>query len=105
VKYGQPAKEKFVRGVSQIGQSLGNHVTDRRQVVNPIEPVRGGVLPGVGTVKLGNETAAELKGSACGPGKGRTIYRSGTQSAPTTRAIPEGRPILSEFGPDVPGRK
>jgi hypothetical protein len=86
VKYGQPAKEKMVRGVSQIGQSMGNHITERTYKVNPIEKVRGGVIPGVGTIPLGNET-----NRACGPrGEGRTLYgQSGTQGQHGT---PEGRP-------------
>lgn len=31
-----------VKHVSQIGQALGNHVTDRRQVLNPVEPLHNG---------------------------------------------------------------
>jgi hypothetical protein len=39
-------------------------------------------------------------------GMGRTIYGSGSQSAtPPAREMPKGRDILSEFGPDIPGRR
>lgn len=101
VRYGDRASKISERGVSQIGQSLGNHVTDRRQVVNPIEKVRAGAMGGMGSVPLGNAMA-----QPCGPqGQGRTVMRSGSQSAAVTRAIPAGRPILSDFGPDIPGRK
>ncbi len=102
VRTGKAAIKYSVKGTSQIGQSLGNHVTDRRQVVNPVEPVRAGGFGPLGSVELGN---ANAQSCPKGPGGGRTVYRSGTQSAPTARAIPAGRPILSDFGPDVPGRR
>ncbi len=31
-----------VKAVGQIGTALGNHVTERRQLVNPIEPLGAG---------------------------------------------------------------
>ena len=31
-----------VKGVSQIGSSLGNHITERTFTVNPIEPLHKG---------------------------------------------------------------
>jgi hypothetical protein len=42
-----------------------------------------------------------------GPGGGgRTIFPSGSQSqTPPARPMPAGRNTLSEFGPDIPGRK
>jgi len=40
-----------------------------------------------------------------GPGGGRTIYASGSQSpTPPARQMPAGRDILSEYGRDIPGR-
>jgi hypothetical protein len=41
-----------------------------------------------------------------GPGAGRTIHRSGSQSAtPPAKPMPEGRNILAEYGPEVPGKR
>jgi hypothetical protein len=41
-----------------------------------------------------------------GPGAGRTIHRSGSQSAtPPAREMPEGRNTLAEYGPEVPGKR
>jgi hypothetical protein len=41
-----------------------------------------------------------------GPGSGRTVYGSGSQS-PTLQAkeMPKGRDTLSEYGKDIPGRR
>jgi hypothetical protein len=41
-----------------------------------------------------------------GPGSGRTIHPSGSQSpTPPAREMPKGRDILSEYGKDIPGRR
>jgi len=109
VRTGQPAKEKFVRGVSQIGQSLGDHITERRGTVDPREPVRGGPLSGSINVKLGNQTAKEC---AAGPGGGRVVHARGSQgqhgaSVPGNPPA-KNRDTLAEFGresPNVAGRK
>jgi hypothetical protein len=104
VRYGEHARAINERGVSQIGQNLGNHVTDRRQVVNPVERVRGQLRPsgGPGGIPLGNETAK----CQAGPGGGRTLYgQSGTQGmhgAANPGAPTERRDILSEFGRESP---
>jgi hypothetical protein len=48
---------------------------------------------------------SRFNSAASGPGSGRTIYSSGSQSpTPTARPMPPGRDTLSEYGPDVPGR-
>jgi hypothetical protein len=78
-KVGQSAKAKNVKAVSQVGQSLGNHVTDRRQVVNPIEQPGYDPIRGVGQVPLGNETSKQLSGANAGPGKGRDVMPCGAQ--------------------------
>jgi hypothetical protein len=103
VRYGQPAKEKYVRGTSQIGQSLGNHITERRGTVNPIEPVRGGPIGGGLNVKLGNEVAKNVGKGGCGTG--RTNYgQSGSQqqygSANPGSAPAKNVDILGAFGPE-----
>jgi hypothetical protein len=84
VRYGQARKEKRVAAVSQIGSSLGNHVTDRRQVVNPIERVEG--RQGI-SVPLGNEVAKNVGKGGCGTS--RVLYgQSGSQG---------------QHGPSAPG--
>jgi hypothetical protein len=107
VRYGQARKEKRVAAVSQIGQAMGNHVTDRRQVVNPIERFEG--RQGI-SVPLGNEVARNVGKGGCGTG--RVLYgQSGSQGmhgSPAQGNPPERRDILSEFGresPNVAGRK
>jgi hypothetical protein len=65
--------------------------------------------PGYSPQKQGDTGIANAtKGpSGAGPGGyGRTIFRSGSQSpTPPAREMPKGRDTLSEFGPDVPGRR
>jgi hypothetical protein len=106
VKYGQPAKEKLVRGVSQIGSSLGDHATERAaKLTKAIEPVRGGPLTGAINVKLGNEVARNVGGG--GPGTGRVTMRSGSQqqwgAAAPGNAPAKNTDILNQFGPDSAG--
>jgi hypothetical protein len=38
---------------------------------------------------------------AVGVGGGRTIHQSGSQHGLVTRQLPEGKDILSEFGPEI----
>jgi hypothetical protein len=41
-----------------------------------------------------------------GPGSGRTVYGSGSQSpTPQAKPMPEGRNTLAEYGNDIPGRR
>jgi hypothetical protein len=55
-------------------------------------------------VPLGNALATNVgKG---GPGTGRTVYASGSQHGlRPAQPLPAGRDTLSEYGPDVPGRR
>ena len=101
VRTGQPAREMRVRGVSQIGQSTGNHATAQgKPLTKSVEPVRGSVMPGVGSVRLGNEVAASTE---CCPGGSRTVHRSGSQGqqGPANRGFP--RPTPGELFPGFPG--
>jgi hypothetical protein len=58
---------------------------------------------------MGSTGIAGARQGHAGPGPGggnRTIYRSGSQSpTPAANGMPKGRDTLSEFGPDVPGRR
>jgi hypothetical protein len=105
VRTGQNAREMRPAGVAQYGAAIGNKATDHAGVL------RGGVEPVVGqrkpiSVVLGNEKALDV--GCGGPGTGREVMRSGSQGqhgpvAGTTK--PEGRDVLSAFGPDVPNRR
>jgi hypothetical protein len=79
VRYGQRAEEIRHQGVSQIGSSIGNHVTERRHPApKATEAVRGALRPagGPGGIELGNSLAAK---TVCGPGGSREVMRSGSQ--------------------------
>lgn len=108
VKYGDRATKYNVKGVSQVGQALGNKATDHSRLFSPVERVRDGALGPLGSVPLGNQRSAELSGGNCGPGRGREVMRSGTQGqhGPVSGGPKQaGRDILGAFGVDVPGRK
>ncbi len=92
VRTGQPAREINPRGVSQIGSQMGNKATNSGKILKgAVEPVRGQRMP---SVPLGNETALS---------KTRAVYGTGTQGqhGPVAgKVAPQGRDILSAFGPD-----
>jgi hypothetical protein len=100
---GYPAKQINPRGVSQIGSSIGNHVTERgRTLTRGVEPVRGGSLGPLGSVPLGNQVSVATQ---CGPGGSREVMRSGSQGVQGPVAGKAPAPtadILSEYGPDSP---
>jgi hypothetical protein len=107
VRTGQPAHSKGVAGVSQIGSQMGNRaMNDPKTMKGGVESWAGSVIPGVGTVPLGNQVAATTQ---CGPGGSRQVYGSGAQAmhgpANPGNAPAKNRDILGDFGPDVPGRR
>jgi hypothetical protein len=65
--------------------------------------------PGYTPQKVGSTGIANASRGPTGAGPGgygRTIYKSGSQSAtPQAREMSPGRDTLSEYGPDVPGRR
>ncbi len=100
VREGRPRHGKNVRAVGQIGSSMGNHATEGggKTLHKAVERMEGGR----GTPsQLGNSVALNV--GAGGPGKGRQVYASGSQSGMTTREIPKGHDILASFGPDMGG--
>lgn len=100
VKTGQPAHRKRHEAVAQIGSVLGNHVTSHsRSIWGAKEVIEGGLIPGVGSQRLGNEVA---KSTVCGPGGSRTVYAQGTQQSGAVRSMGSTRDTLAEFGPDSP---
>jgi hypothetical protein len=79
VRTGAAARGTSPKGVSQIGSSMGNHITDRREpATKAVEPVFQGRAAHGGNAPLGNAVALNVgKG---GPGTGRDVSRSGSQS-------------------------
>jgi hypothetical protein len=90
------------RGVSQVGQSLGNHVTESARKGQPVENVYAGRLPagGPGGIALGNAKALDVgKGGA---GAGRNLYgQSGSNKTygPANPGVP-GLPSTKGQWPD-----
>jgi hypothetical protein len=81
------ANRASVKGVSQIGQMLGNHITERDKVLKGVaKPVFDG--------RRGYEPPGMISDpvKAVGVGGGRNIYKTGSQQGLVTRANnPRGR--------------
>jgi hypothetical protein len=99
VRNGAGANEMRPRGVSQIGQSMGNKATETgRTTGNSVEAVKGRALPAGLSVPLGNELATK----GLGVGGGRKNYgQSGSnkQYGPTNPGVP-GLPSTKGQWPD-----
>ena len=95
-RMGQPAREMRPKGVSQIGQQMGNHATGSgKNLTRSVEAVRG---QSVRSVTLGNETS---KSAGQGPGSGRTVMATGSQGqhgAVAGSPPQQGRDILGPRG-------
>jgi hypothetical protein len=99
---GSPARVQNVKGVSQIGQAMGNHATGSPRVMQGVAVTTMG--PAMSGARLGNEVAAS---TVCGPGGSRSVMATGSQQQhgmAEGRAAPQGRDILSDFGPERGGR-
>jgi hypothetical protein len=88
-------------GVSQLGSGIGDK--PRSGGGHTGKPTSASVFIGrkPQAAILGNQKARDVGGG--GPGKGRTIYRTGYQSQYGDVAgspKPQGRDILSGYGPD-----
>ena len=100
-KAGQKVEPK-ARSVSPegIGQFGLSHQFRPKEIFN---------RPGYTPQKQGGTGIANARKGHAGPGPGgggRTIFPSGSQSpTPPAREMSPGRDTLSEFGPDVPGRR
>jgi hypothetical protein len=106
VRTGKPETNRIrVAAVSEIGQKLGTHVTEKAgRLPDPSLRLRDGTAV---QVDSGNRRAAEY---VEGPGGDRNIYRSGYQSlhgkpVQGEPAASAPRDILSEFGPEIGGRR
>jgi hypothetical protein len=85
VRTGAGAKAAHLGGVSQLGNKVGNHLTDKSATNFRGDPLFAG--PGYNPTKYGNEIAAK---TVCGPGGSRTIYASGSQG--TQGSVNPGNP-------------
>jgi len=103
VRTGKPETNRIrVAAVSEIGQKLGTHVTEKGgRLPDPSLRLRDGTAV---QVSSGNRRAVECPQ---GPGGGRNIYRAGFQAQ--TGAVVKGNPaasqprdILSQFGAESP---
>jgi hypothetical protein len=87
--------------VSQLGQSVGSHVTGAggREVQRPNQPL---YAPAQAATKMGNEIAKNV--GRGGPGVGRTVYACGSQGCqgPVNPggAMPKPVDILGMYGPE-----
>jgi hypothetical protein len=79
-----------LKGVSQIGQSMGNHLTEKTKVLKNVpSPLYGG--RGYSQPVGPTDNVA-----ACGVGGGRVIYKSGSQGGMTK--TPPARPVGRSIG-------
>jgi hypothetical protein len=89
VRTGVGARGVNKQWVSQIGQSMGNHITEGRDTLRCVRAVGPYKGPNFNPVPQGNAVAAATK---CGPGGSREIFKSGGQHGLMTRANnPRGR--------------
>jgi hypothetical protein len=105
VRTGKPARQWHQGGVSQFGEGVGAHTTNKGESAYRGDPVRGAYRPPStpGSVPLGNAIATN--GGSGGPGKGRTLYgQSGLQgqhgSVNPGNAPAKNRDILQDYGRD-----
>jgi hypothetical protein len=102
VRTGGAAKGINPGWAGQRGEAQGNH-TMRGPTNYRGEPVVTS-MPAGGDQRLGNAVAAS---TVCGPGGSRSVMATGSQQQhgmPEGRAAPQGRDILSDFGPEEGGR-
>lgn len=93
-RLGRGAQEMRPRGVSQIGESIGNKSTETGKVKGiPSEKIQGKSLPAGLSVELGNSRALNVGGG--GPGAGRKLYgQSGSNRQYGTS--PAGLPRIAD---------
>ena len=100
MRQGTPRREVRPGGTNQLGYKYGTHNTEAGQGTLDY---RGQKLYGGAGYpsRLGNEVA---ENTVCKPGGSRTLYgKSGSQmqyGANAGSPKPQGREILSEYGPD-----
>ena len=101
VHTGAGAKAAHLGGVSQLGNKVGNHVTNKSTTGYRGDPLFAG--PGYNPTKYGNEVALRASGSKAGPGADRNVMPCGGQGmhgSANPGKPSANRDILSEFGPE-----
>lgn len=107
-RLGSNARGVTPAATGQIGSQLGNHATDSGKILHGARSPLLTSMPAGGGSRLGNAVAGS---TTQGPGGSRAAMKSGSQGQHGGVAgspKPQGRDILSEFGPDsssVAGRR
>jgi hypothetical protein len=100
IRTGSGSREVRPSAAGQIGESQGSHVTRQGDTGYRGEVLYGG--RGMNPVPYGNQVALNVGPGGCGTG--RTLYgqagSQGTHGPVAGAPKPQGRPILSEYGPD-----
>src|SRR6516164_6853765 len=100
VRTGSGSRSTNPGGVGQLGQKQGDHITRGGSSGYRGDPLHSG--RSFQPVPFGNEVALNVGKGGCGTG--RTIYKTGSQGMQGTtnpgNPRPQGRDILSSFGPD-----
>jgi hypothetical protein len=100
VRTGTGSRSTNPGGVGQLGQKQGSHVTRGEESSYRGEPLHSG--RSFQPVPFGNQVALNVGKGGCGTG--RTIYKTGSQGMQGNVAAgnprPQGRDILSDYGPD-----
>lgn len=101
VKTGAGAKAGHLGGVSQLGNKVGNHITDDKNTGYTGERLFSG--RGYNPAQYGNQVALNVK--AGGPGVGRTLYGQSGSQGTHGAVVPGNAPaknkdIMSDFGPE-----
>jgi hypothetical protein len=104
VRTGTGSRSARPAGVAQLGQSQGDHITNKSDT-----GYRGERLHNDRTfqkAKFGNELALNVGKGGCGTG--RTVHERGSQATHGATnpgsPRPAGREILGAFGPESKGR-
>ena len=101
VRTGSGSRSTRPAGTAQIGTAIGDHTTNRPGSTEYRgEKLHGPAERNFQPVKFGNEIALNVGKGGCGTG--RTVYKTGTQqqSGSGGPPKPEGRDMLSAFGPE-----
>jgi hypothetical protein len=100
VRTGSGSRSANPAGVSQLGNKQGSHVTRGEESKYRGDPLHSG--RSFQPVPFGNQVALNV--GAGGPGTGRDVHKTGSQgmqgTTNTGNPRPQGRDILSSFGPE-----
>ena len=110
VRTGKGGRGVSPAGVSQIGSQMGNHATERPQLLTKsVIDIYGGPTPAGNTVPFGNAKALDVGKGGVGTGR-EIIGKSGTQGMhgkpnPGNPMPGRGTDLIGQFGPDSANAK